>query len=224
MRKELILSCLIVIVVLFGGCVTDGRPSPTPAPSPVPIIYINGIVLDHDGTPISGARVALWQGDQPVQTPENMQYTNDAGFFNFTNLQPAHYQVTAHIQDKQGIIDRRFNESTSIEVTIPGYSVSTITPAPGQGPVSPDMPRFTVTRTGPATVEVRLVSFGKVTSLRGFYVKSPIITQREIAPVDSPLGEKWSATITDPNLMGTVDFVASSWVNGNYAIVVNTTL
>jgi hypothetical protein len=84
------------------------------------------------------------------------------------------------------------------------------------------MPRFTVTRTGPTTVQVNLVSFGGVTTLKGFYVKSPVITQQEVELIGNPLGENWVATITDPNLTGTVHFVASSWVNGKYAVVIDT--
>ncbi len=226
MRIELALSSIALISLLCCGCI---RPSPTPAATVTPApaaqaIYISGMVLDQDGAPVPNARVALWQGDQLVQTPENLQYSNDTGFFNFTNLQPAHYQVTADIQKHHGVVDRRFNESASIEVVIPGYSVSTTTPAPSQGPVAPGMPRFDVQRTGPATVQVRLVGFGNITSLRGFYVKSPVITTQEVIPIDEPLAESETILITDPNLTGTVDFVASSWVNGNYAIVVNTTV
>jgi hypothetical protein len=232
---ELALYSILLIALLCGGCISENKPSPTPAitatPAPVTqVIYISGIVLDQDGAPVPGARVALWQGPQLVQMPENPRYSNDGetglkGSFNFTNLQPAHYQVAADIQGHKVEVDRRFNESTSIEVVIPGYSVSKVTPAPSQGPMSPGMPRFDVQRTGPTSVQIRLVSFGSnVTSLRGFYVKSPVISTQEVIPIDEPLAESQTILITDPNLTGTVKFIASSWVNGNYAIVVNTTV
>jgi hypothetical protein len=65
---------------------------------------------------------------------------------------------------------------------------------------------------------------GGARSVRGFYVRSPVITTQEVVPAETPLGESETITITDTNLSGTVQFVASSWVNGNYAIVVNTTV
>ncbi len=170
------------------------------------------------------ARVALWQGDSLVNTPENIQYTNSAGRFNFTDLRPAHYQITADVQGKQGMVDRRFNDSASIEVVIPNYTVVTVTVVPSQSTTPAHMPHFEVSRLDSETVQVRLTSFGGVTTLRGFIVKSPYITVPEITASDQPLGESWSATISDPNLRGPVRFVAYSWVNGSYTVVVDTTL
>ena len=103
-------------------------------------------------------------------------------------------------------------------------SCSSVTPAASQGPALANMPQFEVTRVDPSTIEVHLTSFGGVTTLKGFYVKSPYITNPEVLGVDKPLGESWTAQIQDPNLRGTVHFVASSWVNGNYAEVINTTV
>jgi len=231
--KKWALPCIMLISLLCSGCIAGGQPSPTPAatatPAPVQAIYISGVVVDQDGAPVPDARVALWQGPELVQMPENPRYSNDGstglkGSFNFTDLQPARYQITADTPGHKVEVDGRFNESTNIEVAITGYSVSKVTPAPSQGPVSPGMPRFDVQRTGPTTVQVRLVSFGNITSMRGFFVKSPVISTQEVIPIDEPIAEDETILITDPNLTGTVDFVASSWVNGNYAIVVNTTV
>jgi hypothetical protein len=231
MRKLWIYCGIFIIALIAAGCVTQTpiitptpAPAPTPTSAPVAAIYIDGIVLDQNGTPVKNALVALWQGDWLVQAPENTQHSNDTGYFNFTNLQPAHYQITADLQGHQGVVDRRFNESASIRVTIPGFTASNVTPGPGQTSTAPRMPRFSVTRTGPTTVQVNLISFGGVTTLKGFYVKSPVITQQEVVQIGDPLGESWTAIITDPNLTGTVHFVASSWVNGNYAVVIDTTI
>jgi Carboxypeptidase regulatory-like domain len=224
MRTVWALFIMAVIVLSVGGCVASPSPSATPTVTPVPvkIISIRGIVLDQNGTPVPEARVALWQGDQLVETPENVQYANATGYFSFTNLQPAHYQITADIRGLQGLVDQRFNESASIEVVIPGYTAVNVTATASTTPAG--MPHFDVVRTGPTTVQVRLTSFGGVTSLRGFYVKSPFITTPEIVPVDRSLGESFTADITDPNLKAPAHFVASSWVNGNYAIVVDATI
>jgi hypothetical protein len=230
MGKVSVLFGIIVIVLSLSGCISGTSPSVTPAPTvtptaaPVSIIFINGIVVDQNATPVPDARVALWQGDQLVDTPENIQYANATGFFNFTGLQPAHYQITADIQGHQGVVDRRFNESASIEVAIPDYIAGNATVVPSQSPTPEGMPRFTVTRVDSSTVQVRLDSYGGATSLRGFYVKSPFITTPEIWPVDSSFTESWSATITDPNLRAPAHFVASSWVNGKYAVVVDATV
>ena len=219
---------LIMLASLLCGCIAGNPPSPTPpgtvTPAPAPIIYIRGVVLDRDGAPVPNARVALWQGPELVRMPDNPRYSDSSGLFNFTGLQPAHYQVAADIQEHRAEVDRRFNESTSIEVAIPGYSVSKVTPAPSQGPVAPGMPHFTVTRTGPTSLQVHLDSMGGARSVRGFYVKTPVITTQEVVPIDQPLTEMGTIEITDPKLLGTVDFVAASWVNGNYTIVVNTTI
>lgn len=226
--KKWALPLIILASLLCGGCIAGNQPSPTltatATPAPAPVIYISGMVLDQDGTPVPNARIALWQGSELVQMPENPRYSNTTGFFNFTGLQPAHYQVSADIQGHKAEVDRRFNESATIEVAIPGYSVSTATPAPSQGPAAPGLPGFTVTRTGPSTLQVHLDSMGGARSVRGFYVRSPVITTQEVVPAETPLGESETITITDTNLSGTVQFVASSWVNGNYAIVVNTTV
>lgn len=229
MRKESILSGIIAIVLLLSGCVAGTPPpvpsvtaTPIPTPAPVPIIYISGIVVDKNGTPVADALVGLWQGDEFVQTPENRQHTDASGSFNFTNLQPAHYQVTADLGKHHGYVDRRFDDSTSIVVTLPDYGISTASVSPVQSSVGPGMPRFSVVRTNSTTVVVHLEGFGGVRSLKGFYVKSPVITTQEVVPVDTPLGEGETIEITDPNLTGTVHFVASSWVNGNYAVVVDT--
>jgi len=149
---------------------------------------------------------------------------DSSGSFNFTGLQPAHYQITAHVQGKQGMVDRRFNDSASIEILVPGYTIATATVVPGSSTTPAHMPRFEVSRVDSGTVQVRLTSFGGVTTLRGFYVKSPYLTSPEILAADQPLGESWSATISDPNLRGPVHFVAYSRVNGNYMVVVDTTL
>jgi hypothetical protein len=162
--------------------------------------------------------------------PDNPRYTGDGktalkGTFNFTGLQPGQYQITADIQGQKVETDKRYDESSNIELVITGYHVSKVTPAPSQGPTNPGPPRFEVQRTGPTTVQVHLVSFGSnTTSLRGFYVKTPAIKTQEVIPVDTPLTEEQTIVITDPKLSGTVSFIASSWVNGNYAEVVNTTV
>ncbi len=233
MRKELILSGILAIVLLVSGCVAGNpppapsatatpTPTPIPTPTPTPVIYISGIVVDKNGTPVADALVGLWQGDEFVQTPENRQHTDATGSFNFTNLQPAHYQVTADVGKHHGYVDRRFGESANIVVALPDYGVSTASVSPGQISIAPGMPRFSVARTNSTTVVVHLDGFGGVRSLKGFYVKSPVITTQEVVPVDTPLGEGETIEITDPNLTGSVHFVASSWVNGNYAVVVDT--
>ncbi|HTX44406.1 MAG TPA: carboxypeptidase-like regulatory domain-containing protein [Methanocella sp.] len=235
LMKMRVLSAIILASLLCGGCITGNQPSPTPAttatttatatPAPVAqVIYIRGVVLDRDGAPVPYARVALWQGPELVQTPDNPRSSDAAGSFNFTGLQPARYQVAADIQGHKAEVDRRFNESANIQVAIPDYSVSAVTPAPSQGPVAPGMPHFTVTRTGPTTVQVHLDSMGGARSIKGFYVKTPVIKTQEILPVDAPFGESETIEITDPSLSGTVNFAASSWVNGNYAVVIDTTV
>jgi hypothetical protein len=233
MRRELVII-FIAIALASCGCISGTSPAASPAPSttvaatptsvPAKTIYIDGFVLDQNGTAVPNARVALWQGDQPVTTPESIQYTNTTGYFIFNSLQPAHYQVTADVQQHQGTVDRRFDDSTSIQVKIPGYTVSKATPNPSQGTVTAGKPSFDVVRTGPTSVEVRLTSFGGVRTLKGFYVKSPAITNSEPAAVDQSLGESWTAAITDPALGGTVNFIAYSWVNGQYTKVVDTTI
>lgn len=233
MRNVLALFLIAVIMLPLSGCITGTPPSATPAPTAtptatlMPVISISGVVLDTRGATVPDARVALWQGDQLVTTPENIQYTNSIGQFNFTNLQPAHYQVTADIpglKGYQGVVDRRFDDSAFIEVVIPNYTIAGVTAVPSQSPTPEGMPRFEVTRIDPTTVQVRLTSFGGVTSLRGFYVEKPYITTPELVAVDKSLGESWSATIMDPNMKAPVHFEASSWVNGNYAVVIDTTV
>ncbi len=224
--RNVVAFFLIIMALSLSGCITGTSPSatPVPTPTPAPIISISGVVLDASGAPVPDARVALWQGDALVDTPENIQYADSAGRFNFTGLQPAHYQITADTQGKQGLVDQRFNASASIEIVIPGYAVATVTAAPASSTAPARMPHFEVTRLDKETVQVSLTSFGGVTTLRGFIVKSPYITVPEITASDQPLGESWSATITDPNLRGPVHFVAYSWVNGNYVVVVDTTV
>ncbi|HTY90326.1 MAG TPA: hypothetical protein VMC84_04045 [Methanocella sp.] len=227
MGKVKALLFIVVIALSICGCITGASPSATPAPTsapaPTPLIYIGGAVIDPRGAPVYDARVALWQGDHLVDAPGSIQYTDEKGLFNFTNLTPAHYQITADIQGHQGTVDRRFNDSTtSIEIIIPDYTVPSVTVIASQIPAN--MPHFEVVRTGPTTVEVRLTSFGGATGIRGFYVKSPYITTPELVAVDKPLGESWSAMITDPNLRAPAHLIASSWVNGNYAEVINTTI
>lgn len=230
MRNSAVFFLVSIMALSLSGCITGTSPSATPVPSatptttPVPVISISGVVLDADGATVPDARVALWQGDKLVDTPESIQYADSAGRFNFTGLQPAHYQITGDIQGKQGMVDRRFNDSASIEVIIPGYTVVTVTVVPGQSTAPARMPHFEVTRLDSETVQVRLTSFGGVTTLRGFYVKSPYLTTPELVPIDQSLGESWSATISDPNLRGSAHFVAYSWVNGKYTVVVDTTV
>lgn len=213
---------IALALALMCGCIAERPQEIYPTPSMAPIIQISGTVLDRDGVPVQGARVALWQGDSLVGSPDSIQYSNATGFFKFTGLQPAHYQVTADIQGQKGEVDMRFNGDANIEVTIPGYSVSNVTQGPGR--VDEGVPAFTVTRTGPSSVQIRLLSLGNATSVRGFYLASPAIATREIIPADSSLGEKETIEIEDPNLMGTVRVIAYSWVNGKYAMVVNATV
>jgi hypothetical protein len=228
MRKVPVLFLFVIVMLPLCGCTTGTPPSVTPTavptPTPAPVISISGVVLDSNGATVPDARVALWQGDSLVNAPESIKYAGSDGRFNFTDLQPAHYQITADIQGRQGMVDRRFNDSASIEVVIPDYTVATVTVVPSEGTTPARMPHFEVARLDSETVQVRLTSFGGVTTLRGFYVKSPYLTTPELVPADQSLGESWSATISDPNLRGSSHFVAYSWVNGIYTAVVDTTV
>lgn len=238
MRTGPALFFVLLMFLTCCGCISGGQPSPTPtatatatpAPSLAPSIYIGGVVLDQAGAPIPNARIALWQGPGLVRMPDNPRYTGDGntalkGTFNFTDLPPGQYQLSADVQGHKAEADQRFDSSTNIEMVIKDYRVSGATPAPSQGPLAPGLPYFKVTRTGPTSLEAHLVSFGaNTTSLRGFYVKSPAITTQEVIPVDKSITEDQTILITDPKLSGTVNFVASSWVNGNYAEVANTTV
>ena len=231
------MSCVIVIALTMSGCIanTGNRPSASPEASPsstaLPLqpIYIIGIVNDQNGVPIPDARIAIWQGGQLVPIAGNPGYTGDGsngvkGSFNFTVNGTGRYQITAEMPGYNGTIDRTFNNSTSILVTIPGYTLNTVTPAPVQGALAPNLPKFSVTRTGPNSVQVHLDSFGRATSVRGFYVETPALGQQEVRAIDQPLSEDETMLITDPNLTGVVSFRAFSWVNGSYTEVVNTTI
>jgi hypothetical protein len=192
-------------------------------------LYISGIIEDQNGAPVPDARIALWQDGKLMPVAGNPGYTADGtnadvGFFNFTVYQTGRYQITADMQGHNGTLDMVFSNSTSVVLSIPGFTVSTATPAPSQGALAPNLPQFTVTRTGPDSIQVHLDSFGRATSVRGFYVKTPTIGQQEVILIDQPLSEDETMLITDNNLTGVVGFTAFSWVNGSYTEVVNTTI
>jgi Carboxypeptidase regulatory-like domain len=193
----------------------------SPASQP---INISGTVVDRNGVPVPYARVAIWQNGQLVPLADNPGYTGENGTFIFTVSLAGRYQITADMPGYNGTVDMVFANSTSVVVALPSYRVSTITPAPSQGALAPDLPRFTVTRTGPYSVQVHLDSPGRATSIRGFYVKAPAIGQPELIPIGQPLSEDETMSITDRNLTGVVGFVAFSWVDGSYTEVVNTTV
>jgi hypothetical protein len=233
MLKNLMTSCIIIIALALCGCVINGG-SPSSAPpvaSPSAVtspalqpINITGTVVDQNGVPVPYARVAIWQGGQLVPLTDNPEYTGQNGTFTFIVSTTGRYQLTADTPGYNSTVDMVFTNSTHVIMTLAGYMVSTITPAPSQGALAPGLPGFTVTRTGPNSVQVHLDRLGGATSIRGFYVKAPTIGQPEVIPVGQPLSEDETMLITDRNLTGAVSFVAFSWVDGNYAEVVNTTV
>jgi len=233
MLKNLMTSCIVIIALALCGCVINGgspsstppaaSPSAIPSPAPQPI-SISGTVVDRNGVPVPYARVAIWQGGQLVPLADNPEYTGENGTFIFTVSTAGRYRITADMPGYNGTVDIVFSNSTSVALTLPGYTVSTITPAPSQGALAPNLPVFTVTRTSPNTVQVHLDSLGRATGIRGFYVKAPAIGQPEVIQIGQPLSEDETMIITDRNLTGVVSFVAFSWVDGSYTEVVNTTV
>jgi outer membrane receptor protein involved in Fe transport len=79
MSRKLVLTSLFVLVwagVAFGQAVSGA---------------INGYLTDPSDAPIVGAQVIVTNDDTGVQSPTT---TNDAGFYNATNLTPGQYSIT----------------------------------------------------------------------------------------------------------------------------------
>ncbi len=228
MRKSLLLSFIVVIVLILSGCVSSPVSQPTATPTPAPsvtvapptLISVSGVVRDMNGIPIQNAQVAIWKGDHLVDVAGNPQYSGSPdGSYNFARLTPDSYQITADFGGHHGAVDRSLNSSANIDVTISDISITAASTAPVQ--ISQYSPVFVVHRTGNSTIEVRLLNMGRATSVRGFYVKTPAIGTPQVMDNDTPLSENETIIITDPNLSMGAHFSAYSNVNGTSTVVVD---
>jgi len=67
-----------------------------------------------------------------------------------------------------------------------------------------------------------MTGMGGATSVRGFHVTHPSITSYIVIPANDPLSVSETIEISDPNLTGTVHFVANSSVSGHEQVVLDT--
>jgi hypothetical protein len=67
-----------------------------------------------------------------------------------------------------------------------------------------------------------MTGMGGATSVWGFHVTRPYITSYIVIPANVPLSVSETIEINDPNLTGTVHFVANSSVNGHEQVVLDT--